>query len=270
MFMLISREALLVLLCGVFAHFLAAQWHGPVTGLFWVGMFMGMTFMALYAIVVLSSSRMRTPIRAYLGVAAFGAAFLLDLVQGRPGMSTLAISIPTAMAALLAGLGAITARFSTRLEAATDGFFAYSLGMAGIRWLLLPLLGASSDGQALAFFTGAFYMTLRVAFRLVWPSAPEGDLEAGPLVHRPVPDLIVGLVEGASNYRARPYATHPDGTQNRSAISLLCPPDEVDRLIAQLAGRLAPHFTIFAGVEVEGQIEVVIQSVSSVAPSERS
>lgn len=271
MLKLMGREALLVLLCGVLARYIVTQWHAEATGLFWVGMFMGMTYMAVYAIVVLSSSRMSTLVRAIIGTAAFGVAFSIDLGRGGAGLPILVIAIPAAMAPLLAVLGAVTARFSTRIEAAVDGFFAYSLGMAGVRWLLVPLLGASPDGRILAVSTGAFYMALRVAFRLLWPSAPEGDTEAGPLVHRPVPDRVVGLVEGASNRQARPYATQPDGTQNPSAISLLCRPDEVEHLVAELAGRLSgTPFAVLAGVEIEGKIEIVIQPRKAVAPRERS
>jgi len=271
MLKLIGREALLVLLCGAFAHYFASQWHAGVTGLFWVGMFMGMTYMALYAIVVLSSSRMGTPLRVMMGILAFGLAFGVDFIIGGTGLSGLVLTIPAAMALMLASVGALTARFSTRAEAAVDGFFAYSLGMVGVRWLLLPLLGASPEGRVLALLTGAFYMTLRVVFRLVWPSAPEGDTEAGPLVHRPVPDSIVGLVEGASNRRARPYATQPDGTQNRSAISLLCRPDEVEQVVEDLTCRLAgTPFAVSAGTVLKEQVEVVIEPQSAAKPRAQS
>jgi hypothetical protein len=271
MLKIFGREALLILLCGVFVHYIATQWHAEATGLFWVGMFMGMTYMALYAIVVLSSSRMGTLVRAVIGGAAFGVAFLIDPVLEGLGLSLLIFAIPAVMALLLAGLGAASARFFSRVESAVDGFFAYSLGMAGVRWLLLPMLGASPEGRALALFTGVFYMTLRVAIRLLWPSAPEGDLGAGPLVHRPVPDPIVGLMEGVSNRQARPYATLPDGSKNGLAISVLCRLDEVDPLVAELADRLAgAPFAVSTGVETDGKIEVVIQPVKAIAPTERS
>lgn len=253
MLKLMGREVLLVLLSGLFTQYAVPILlrKPPASGLFAVGVVMGLTFMSIYAISVLTGNKMPKRARAWLGVVAL----LLAFGPGLTGMAGL-----VAPAVLLPGLGALRTPTGERGQAALTALYAYSFPMLCVRWLLVPLVNSSPAAVTMALYTGSAYLAMRGLVRLVWPGSVEGDPAAGPLVYRPVPDHVVGLVEGAARRRARPYATAPDGARDGGVISVLCPPDEAPALAGLIAQRMGNWpFEVLVGEAFEGQVEVVVR-----------
>lgn len=262
---LMAREALLVLISGLLGMFYIPVLFGkpPETGLFWVGVIMGLTFMPMYGIAVMSGNRMPARVRNWLGVAAFVGAFAVDWLAGTAGLLQanvpwqvwLMTYAPTVFGLVLALLG------RRRPGGALTALFAYSLPMVLIRWVLVQMVSVNGVLMALVYQVGAIYLFLRVLIRLFWPSSIEGGEATGPLVRRAVPDRIVGLVEGTARRAARPYATTADGMQDEEAISILCRPEDVAGVTARLQQALAGMpLTVAPGVEAEpGKVEIVIR-----------
>lgn len=248
---LMAREALLVLLTGVFARYAVPVILGrpPVPGLFLLGIMMALTFMSLYAMTVLSGNKMPSRVRAGLGVIGW----VLVSARVLPGVSPLALAAP---GAVLAGLGALRRSQGGALAA----LYAYGFPLLGVRYLLVPLVGANPVMWAIGLYAGAFYVFLRGLVRLYWPESVEGNTAAGPLIHRPVPDQVVGLVEAASRLRARPFATTPDGEQDDCAISVVCPPGEVSSVVGRVSEFLAgSSFEVIVGETVAEGVEIVVK-----------
>lgn len=258
---LLGREALFVFLSVFYAARVVPLLVGfqPALALAWVGAMMTLSFMAIYALTVLATSRLRPATRGWLGLAAWGLAFgsvFMDVVDG---FITPAIFLPIGFSLLPALLAALRAP-GGRLLAAGDALAAFSLPMAGIRWLLLPLVAGFPPLAAMVLHTAGLYLLLRTCARVLWPLAAEGEPNAAPLLFRPVPDHIVGLVEGSTGRRARPYATRVDGSRDERAISLLCPGQEAVGVAATLNRTLAHHpFAAEVGEPVGDEVEVVVR-----------
>jgi len=251
---LLVSELVLVLLTGVFAA-LGAPWLSgrpsswPLVA---VGVLMAMAFVALYALANLVGRRLRPA--ASLAVGA--AALALTLWRPLDGVTHLAGGVA---GLLLAALGAAAGR------GAGGSLYAFAAPLLGARWLLAPLLGPSPAAQLLAVQCGIFYCFGRGLIRLLSPTSAEGNPEAGPLVHRPVPDRVVGLVEGVSRRRTRPYATREDGSRDANAISLLCPAAEAPALMDRLQSALAGHpVTVALGPQEEQSAQLIIRVADQV------
>lgn len=268
---LLGREALLVALTGLFAMVAVPALYGkPVEPpLFWIGLAMGLTYMAIYAMTVLAGNKMPAEVRKWIGVFAWIGTFgndlllLTGLVQWSLRVSTGAlylVAAPGLCGVALAVLAAFRSPRGERVAAAYQALYSYSFPMSGVRFLLVPLVRVNEMAVTLAFQGGAFYMALRVLMAILWPGRVEGNVTAPPLVRRPVPDAIVGLVEGTSRRRARPFATERSGERNEEAISILCSPKDVPDVVKRLKEALADKpFSIAPGEQVEGQVEVVVR-----------
>ncbi len=248
---LMAREAVLILLTGLFARFAVPGILGvPVApGLFLMGVMMALTFMSLYAMTVLAGNKMPVRVRTPLGIIGW----TLTWSTVGPGVSAPTIAL---LGVVLGGLG---------LRRSQGGFFgalyAYGFPMLGVRYLLVPLVGAGTPMGVVGMHTGAFYMVMRGLVRLYWPESVEGNAQAGPLVHRPVPDQVVGLVEAASRLRARPYATTAEGAQDLNAISVVCPPSEVPNVVGRVAEFLAGSpFMVTVGETGSEGVEIVVRA----------
>lgn len=253
---LMVREAVLVLLSGLFARYAVPWMIGlrHVQGLFPVGLLMALSFMALYAMAALAGNKMPARVRAVLSVVGLLLAFGPALPHSFGWATAGVLALP---GGLLAGLGALKGRG----EGALAALYAYTFPMLGVRWLLLPMVGAAAAIAVVALWTGAFYMCLRGLVRLYLPESVEGNAGAGPLIHRPVPDQVVGLVEAAARRRARPYATLPGRALDHRAISVQCPPEEADAVARRIQEFLAGSpFTAAIGEAVEDGVEVVVRS----------
>jgi len=260
---LMGREASFVLMAGLFAQFIFPLMR-QTAGMFSVGAVMGLTFMPIHAIVLLGGRRMTERVRGWVGVGAWLLAFGPDLglTWVRTGqLASPAVAVPALVGLLLTGVaGLVPPKAGGPGAEALWGLYAYSLSMLGVRWLLVPMLGGGEFAVALALGTGAFYMGLRSLARLFWPSAVEAKRSAEPVVHRPVPDRVVGLFEGTTQRRARPFATRPDGSLDENAVSVLCSPEQVAGVERQMADLLADKpFTVSVGQAVEGRVEVVVR-----------
>lgn len=259
---LLGREAALVLLSGLFAWLIFPRIVGAPLDhvLLGIGLMMGLTYMALYAVCVLGGGRLRPAVAGALGAAAFVAAFV-PAMPGADGPGALyRLMAPPLFGLALLAPGALLARRGERAPGALSTLYAYGLPMLGVRWLLVPMVQGSPFLAQLALQTGAVYVALRVLVRILWPGSPEGNAAAGPLVHRPVPDAVVGLVEGISRLPARPYATLADGRLDQGAISVACPPAEARALVSELTEALAGRpFAVTLGAQVAGELEVVVR-----------
>lgn len=252
MLLLMIREVALILLSGLFARYLLPFFPGQISdpGLFWVGIFMGLSFMPIYALGVLAGNRMNG--RVKLGVAA-----LFWVLAFAPG-AQVALGLP---ALLFAGWGAVRHSAAERVSAAAGALFAYSFPMLGIRWALLPLLGGGAGAStAAALLIAAAYVSLRSLVRILWPGSVEGDATAPPLIYRPVPDAIVGLVEAAARRSARPHYTLPDGSRTEEGVCVLAAPAEAEAVAERIRAQLgtAP-FRVALGQQAGERIEVVVR-----------
>lgn len=272
---LLGREILLMILTGLFAMWAIPVLLGqpPAWPLLLVGIMMAMSFIGLYALANLGGRKMPGPARVVLGLVAFVAAFWGDvalevarLYRGDEAAlaSTYFRLAPALFGLCLVALAAGKAPAGERGDRVAWALYAYALPMLGVRYLLVPLVQVNWLAQLMAMQAGAFYLFLRGLIRLQAPTAVEGDTQAGPLMRRAVPDRIVGLVEGTSRRKARPFATRPDGALDESAISILCRPEDLPGVTAKLRQVLdgAP-FTVESGLEAEGQVELVIRPAAA-------
>ncbi|MDB4896889.1 MAG: hypothetical protein JWN15_3151 [Firmicutes bacterium] len=268
---LLAREAALILLSGMFGWLVLPAMMGkpPLLVLFWAGLVMSLTFMAMYAMSVMAGNKMPARVRHWLGPIAWVGAFLPELALlfrlMRDGATLNAAALylslaPALFGLLLTGLGAALAPVADRKGVALSTLYAYSFPMLAVVWLLVPMVGVNPLAAALARQSGAIYMALRVLVRIFWPGSVEGDASAPPLVVRRVPDPVVGLVEGLSRRRARPFATLPGGALDEGAISVLALPDEVREVVTRLEGALADRpFRVCPGESVDGRVEIVVR-----------
>jgi hypothetical protein len=269
---LLGREALLVLLVGLLAVFyIPPLVIGRVgdTGLFLVGLVMGLTFMAIYAMAVLLGNKIPGKWRHWFGAFAWVGTFANDLFlyvglrRGgyvvEPTATYLALS-PGLLVVLLMVLTALRSPRVERSGALMDTLYAYSLPMLTIRNLLIPLAGGGLLVTNMVLQLGAFYTGARVLVRIFWPGSVDGNLTAPLLVQRYIPDAVVGLVEGTARRRARPYATGQHGELDETVVSILCRPEEAPVLVEQLNAVLADRpFQVSPGQTVSGQLELVIR-----------
>ncbi|MBP2017106.1 hypothetical protein J2Z79_000480 [Symbiobacterium terraclitae] len=252
---LLVSELILVLLSGAFAA-LGVPWLSgrPASWpLFLVGVMMAMAFVALYAVANLAGGRLRPRARLALGAVALA----LTLWRPLDGATHL---VGAAAGLLLAVLGAALGR------GAGGSLYAFAVPLLGARWLLAPLLGPFPAAQLTVVQCGAFYCFARGLIRLWTPTAAEGNPEAGPLVRRPVPDRVVGLVEGISRRRARPYATREDGSRDDGAVSVLCPAGEAPALLGRLQSALAGHPVTVSLGPGEGEWAQLVVRTANEAP----
>ncbi|HYG59262.1 MAG TPA: hypothetical protein VD902_14465, partial [Symbiobacteriaceae bacterium] len=150
-----------------------------------------------------------------------------------------------------------------RAEQALWALFAFSAPMFLVRYLLVPMVSINLFLTVAAVQTGAFYLFLRGLFRVYAPNTVEVPVAgAEPLVkRRPVPDAVVGLLEGTLHRRARPYATLPDFSLDESAVSLLVRPDEVEQAVSKAAEALQDRpFDVEPGVAQSQWVELVIRA----------
>jgi len=246
---LLGSELVLVLLTGLFAA-LGAPWLSgrPASfALFLVGLLMATAFVGLYALANLAGRRLRPAVSLAVG----GAALVLTLWRPADGVTHL---VGVAAGALLTLLGAAFRR------GAGSSLFAYAVPLLAAHYLLLPLLGPVQAARQVAAQCAVFYFFGRGLVRLAAPTSAEGNPEAGPLVHRPVPDRVVGLVEATARRRARPYATRADGSRDEGAISILCPAAEASALADRLREALAAYpVVVTPGPEEEHGAQLVIR-----------
>lgn len=267
---LLGREAALVAVVGLFSWLVIPAFFDrpPAVTLGLVGLMMGLTYMALYAMVVLLGNKIPAGIRRWLGPIAWVMAFWGDIVLYEKLLwSAAAVDLrasyvflaPGLYGLVVTGLAALRAGVGQRKEAALDALYAYSVPMLLVILLLRPLVRVNEIAMMLSVQAGAIYMFLRVLVRIYWPESVEGG-SGGPLVHRPVPDAIVGLVEGTTGRGARPYATMRDGGKDQEAISVLCRPDEVFGVVEQLVASLKEKpFQVKPGQHIDGKVEVVVK-----------
>lgn len=268
---LLGLEILLMLATGLFAMWVipALLGYPPAWPLLLVGLMMAMSFIGLYALSNLGGRKMAGPVRVALGLVAYVAAFWGDMAlvianlyrgDALPGAATYFRLAPAVLGLLLPAVAAVRVRPGERGEAASWALYAYAFPMLGVRYLLVPLVAVNPMAQLMAMQAGAFYLFLRGLVRLLVPTSAEGNAQAEPLIDRPVPDRIVGLVEGTTRRSARPFATRPDGSLDESAISILCLPEELPSISARLQEALGElPFTVQPGLGAEGKVELVIR-----------
>lgn len=268
---LLSIEILLMTLTGVFAATILPRLLGypPALPLFVVGFLMALSFVGFYALTNLGGRKMPPRVRVILGVVSFLVAFWGDLAL-MVGSLTRSVDLPAYMfyfwlapglfGLLLVAVAALWPRDQSRGEAAGWALYAYAFPMLGIRVLLVPLVQVNQMAALIAVQAGALYLLMRGLVRIFMPTSAEGNLDAGPLLHRPVPDRIVGLVEGVTRRNARPYATRPDGSTDDQAISLLCKPEDLPGVMAKVKEALGNEpFLVETGIEVGGKVEIVVR-----------
>lgn len=268
------RESVLLVLCGLFSGvgipLMLSQ--PPAAGPFFVGLFFGLTYIALYAMLLMLGKRMSAATRGWMAAIAWAATFLaadyamlvrVILSGGQLAGATLAFQVvPGLFGLMLAALAAQREPAGSRLEAGLWALFMYAGPMFFVRNILVQLVTANPFLMITAVQTGAFYMFLRGALRVYSPNTVEMlSPGAGPLVKRPVvPDAIVGLLEGTLHKRARPYATLPDGTLDDGAVSVLCKPNEVEGAAAKMQEALEDKpFAVEPGATVHGWVELVVR-----------
>jgi hypothetical protein len=267
MLKLLIREIALVLITGLFGTIAMAALFGlsvaPV--FFGLGVGMAMTFAAVYVLVLMGAGRMRPTTRLAVAALAWVGAFADGIWRG---YGTPAFPVPGWLAPTLALIGPVLVAIAilrrgreTRLSASAWALYAYSLPMLVVRWLLVPLVGSFSYLALLALIAGTFYNTLRVLLRLFYPNRIEGNLSAPQLVYRPVPDAVVGLVEGTTGLRARPFATGLAGELDETVISVLCQPDQAGGVVSTITQAVTGRpFMAVVGERVGDQVEVIVRA----------
>ena len=265
------REFILVLVTGLFGWLaIPALLHqSPAFPLLFVGLFLGLTFAPMHAIALMVGRRFPPVVRTWVGIFAWLFAFLgqikgvLAVLAEGMLVSTGTVTgqlIPPLLGLLLPLLAALRAPKGERGQAAAWSLFLFSLPMWVVRDVLVRMVSPDVVLMWMAMLGGTFYMFLHGLLRVYAPSAVEDDKRSEPLVRRPVPDAIVGLVEGTLHRRARPYATTPAGLDD-AAISVLCKADEVEQVVGQLTAALGERpFQATPGQMVKGQVEVVIRA----------
>lgn len=268
---LMVSELLLVLLAGVFAAVGIPWLMGlpPDWPLFVVGFMMSMAYVAMYALANLAGKRLSARWKRVTGIVAFLAVFWGPILLAGNSLRAGFLPVRTAYVYLAAPLfGLLLEVLATLLprsgrrpgESGAEALFAYAVPMVMVRYLLVPLVGVNPVAQLVAMQCGAVYLFGRGLVRLFAPTSAEGNLEAGPLVHRPVPDRVVGLVESLSRRSARPYFTLPDGSLDEQGLSVLCAPGEAEELAGRLRAALEGQpFSVEAGQVVEGKVELVVR-----------
>jgi len=260
-----------MLLAGLFAMAAVPWLRGfpPAWPLFLVGVLMTMSFIALYALANLGGKRMSTRLRLGIGLVAYTGAFWSDFTlaagmlyrgDALPLRAGYVMLGPALLGLLLALVAALRAKPGERGAAAAAALYMYSLPMLGVRYLLVPLVSVNPWAQLIAVQTGAFYLFLRGVLRIYRPTSAEGNEQARPLMPRPVPDRVVGLVEGTTRRSARPFATRSDGTLDEQAISITCRPEDVPGVAQKVKEALADQpFLVETGVAANGKVELVIR-----------
>jgi hypothetical protein len=268
---LFGIEILLMILTGLFAATVIPTLlgHPPDGLLFVVGFLMSLSFVGFYAMANLGGQKMRPRVRVIIGIAAYLLAFWGDVALlignltrslDRPAYLYYFWLAPLLFGLLLTATATLRPRGQSRGEAVAWALYTYAFPMLGVRLFLVRLVAVNQVAELIAVQAGAVYLLLRGLVRIFMPTSAEGNPEAAPLVHRPVPDRIVGLVEGVTRRNARPYATRPDGTCDEDAISLLCLPEDLPGVTAKLKEALRGEpFLVEAGVEAEGKVEVVVR-----------
>lgn len=247
---LLIVELLLLLGTALFAA-AGVPWlsgRSPSWPLFLVGFLMGMAFVALYALANLAARSLREPVLLAVGLAALGLLYI------GPGQAAAVHWTPLAAGLVLPALGLVLRR------RAGSSLYAYAVPLLAVRYVLVPLAGSGEFVHQLALQSGTFYFFFRGLVRLAFPTSAEGNLSAGPLVRRPVPDPVVGLVEATSRRRALPYATREDGSRDEEAISVRCSRTEAAGLAERLRAVLKDHpVTVAEGVATGDEVELVIR-----------
>ncbi|BAD41876.1 hypothetical protein [Symbiobacterium thermophilum] len=252
---LLTAELLLLALTAAFAAagvpWLAGQ--PPAWPLLSVAFLMALAFSALYALANLAARRLRQPALLAAGLVAL-ASVAVDALRRGPFAwgEGLALAAGLVLSALGGALG----------RGAGAGLWAYAAPLAAVRYALVPLAGSGEPVRALAVQSAAFYLFLRGLVRLAFPTSAEGNPSAGPLVHRPVPDRVVGLVEATARRRALPYATREDGSRDEEAVAVRCPRAKAAELAERLRAVLEGHpVTVTQGVQAGDEVELVIRVV---------
>lgn len=271
-------ELLLTIIVGIFSMYAlpAVLGYPPAWPLFVVGFLMALSFIGLYATANLGGRKMPPIARLVIGLASFAGAFWSDLLLlvvrlSRGDAATVAplllMALPALFCLLLLAVAGLRPAEGGRWASAAWALYAFALPMLGVRYLLVPLVGVNPIASVIAVQGGAVYLFLRGLLRIFVPTSAEGNLTVGPLIYRPVPDRIVGLVEGTTRRHARPFATRLDGTPDTGAISILCRTEDIPGVSAKLREALAGKpFKVEIGQMVEGQVELVVRPQSAAEP----
>lgn len=270
----LMRELILVLLTGLFSWLAIPALLSQPTALplLFVGLFLGITFMPMHALSLMLGKRISATWRMWIGIFAWLFAFLSNIkgvllvlqLGGNIGMTTLAIElVPPMLGLILALMAALQAGSGQRGQEAAWSLFLYSLPMWVVRDVLVRLVGQNLVLILTAMLGGTLYMFLHGILRVFAPSPAEDEQRTEPLVaRRAVPDGIVGLVEGTLHRSARPFVTTEQG-EDRTGISVVCKPDDVERTIAKLNAAFGTHpFAATRGQAVKDGVEVVIRQKS--------
>ena len=261
-----ARELILVLVTGLFGWLaVPAMLQQPTAWpLLVVGIFLGLTFMPMHGIAIMAGKRMHDVWRMWVGLFAWAFAFLssfvgvLRVLSVGARLASLAVLIelvPPILGLALPLLAAARPPRQGRFHAAGWSLFLFSLPMWAVRDLLVRIVSPNQVLVLMAMLGGTLYMFLHGLLRIFAPTAAEDEARTEPLlVRRPVPDAIVGLVEGTLHRRARPAAAVP------GAIAVLCPPAEAAAVAQQLTAALGDRpFAVSTGETIKEQVEVLIQ-----------
>lgn len=265
------RELVLVLVTGFFGWLVNPYiLQQPVAfPLFFVGLFLGITFMPMHGVALLVGRRLPPAVRAWAGVFAWFFAFLANIKTflmilaggGTPAALTTVVALaPPLLGLLLPALAALRAPARDRVGAAAWALYLYALPMWVVQDVLVRIVRQSPVLPVMALMAGTLYMFLHGILRILKPSAAEDEARTEPLrERRAVPDAIVGLVEGTLHRPARPYATTAAGLDD-SAISVLCKPGEVESALERLAAALGDRpFRAERGTNIKDRVEIVIR-----------
>jgi hypothetical protein len=259
----LAREALLVVLVGLFSWLGVPALLGEPPGLplLVIGVLLALTFMPLYSVALGVGKRLPHVWRMWLGAFAWLSAFAGNLgmlrLASRYSPAALVTELaPMTFGLLLVVLAVASARGERRNEAGAFALFLYSLPMLVIRELLARAVSYSLVLTQIAILGGALYFFVHTLLWMYSPSPAEVEHPEGPLLRRrPVPDAVVGLVQGTLHRAAQPYGA------DDSAIVVFCKPDEVEgaveRLTAALAGR---PFEVTKGSSVGNKVEIVVRA----------
>ncbi|HWI53290.1 MAG TPA: hypothetical protein VNT01_14200 [Symbiobacteriaceae bacterium] len=246
-----ARELILVLVTGLFGWLVVPVVLQQPTAwpLLVVGLFLGLTFMPMHGIAIMVGKRIPDLWRLVLGLCAWLLAFARVTPASAPEL------IGPILGLLLLVLAAVRAPRPERLHAAGWALFLYSLPMWAVRDLLVRAVSPNQLLVAMAMLGGTLYMFLHGLLGIFAPSAAEDETRTEPLlVRRPVPDAIVGLVEGTLHRRARPAASAG------GAIAVLCRPEEVAAIVERVNAALGDRpFRAGPGEKIGENVEVLIQ-----------